>query len=388
MRKKSAKVSLNKALKENARITLEKIVQGDSELFDAYSLDETQKKEWQAEAQAVLDSKSEDKLVSIALNTTPVRKDPNDKISNLFFTMTDDELEYRSMSLLEGVKKGEELVSYISFDWDKAVEHFPVLEKFDAFDREVVLACISEYVAHSKGNYTQPVMTTFEAVYRAMIGDDGNGKNLKHPSERMLEKIKHSIDKARLCSLTIDLSAVCRAYGYNGGKPAKLTGYLLPAKYMEGVIVNGKATTVLKLYELSPLFEAAEIKNGQVLAYDKKLLAVPNVKNTEDTIVIKNLLVRRLLAITGHKELKPKLLIESIFQDAELEDLSRTEKNRLIKQIESMFDYWLELKKIKSYSLLDPKDNFIRGAKWQGSAIVRPTPRNAKVGIRSIVFEY
>lgn len=343
---------------------------------------------------------------SVALTNTPNRKDSNDKVSRVFFTPTDTQVDNKSLlvkvgEMKRGKEKGQPVKVDINWNFD---ENFlklnPQLTKFDAFDKEVILACISEYVTHTNKGEKKHYITTLESIYRAMVGDDGSDNRRKSLYPKTLEKIKQSIDKARFCNLTIDLTDACKKFCYNNGKPIILQGYVLPVVFADGYIVNGQATTVLKFLDISPLFTAAELQNGQILTYDKKMLAIPTVNNTEDVIRLKGYIFRRVLEIIAHK-MTPTLVLNTVFEETGFDDLNRDKKRKLLTHIEKFFDYWLEINKIKSYFFLDKKGQRVKGAEWREIAyenndgemerskeIYRPKLKNANLGIYSITFTY
>ena len=323
----------------------------------------------------------------ILIRNTKGRKDTNDKLSQLFFT-PDVKSEWGGVTLFNGKIKNSKVKNEILWKFDqKFLDANPYILDFNAFDKEVILACISEHKTHVEKD-EESYTTTLESIYRAMVGDNGEGKDEKHPSPAMLEKIKESIRKASFCRIHIDLTESCRKYGYNDGKPLKLESYILPCEFLDGYIVNGKPTTVIKFFKVSALYQSAEVQNGQILSYDKKLLAIPDVKNTDDVIVLKGYLLRRVLEIMAHKQMKNTILLDTVFHDTGFSDLTRDKKRKLLAHIEKFFEYWLSEKKLKSYFFIDRKGNKLKGAKWEKSEICRPTPKKANLGIHGITFTY
>lgn len=310
-----------------------------------------------------------EKIKSITLVNSPIRKDPNDKIFKNLFTMTDEEAISGYMAIIEeqprkNKKDIEKIQSYVKLTWENGIEEYLTSKKFDFFEREVTKTAISEHMTHTNGDTLKPFDTTLEALYRAMVGDDGQGETRKIPSPDTLDKIKQAIYKGAHCWLDIDLSEVCKEYGYNEGKPCTLKGYLLPCSFLEGVVVNGKPTTIIHFAEVSPLYRAAEIKNGQILTYEKRLLNVPTISNTVDNIAVKGYLWQRISEITAHN-LEPSMLISTILEANNLTDINRKAKSKLIKDIEEMLNYWLKEKIFAGYSLQDRKGEILRGKRYK-----------------------
>ena len=381
---------------------IKEIANGNPEFLKKFPADEIEKK--QTDAKKLMESLIKNQ--SISLTNTPERKDSNDKVSKVFFTPTETQVDNMALlvkvgELKKGKEKGQPVKVDINWNFDKKfLELNPQLTKFDAFDKEVILACISEYVTHINQGENKHYITTIESIYRAMIGDDGSDNKRKRPYPKTLEKIKQSIDKARFCNITIDLTEACKKFGYNKGKPMILQNYLLPCAYADGYIVNGQPTTVIKFHDISPLFTAAELQNGQILTYDKKMLAIPTVSNTEDVIRLKGYIFRRVLEIIAHK-MTPTLILKTVFDETGFWDFNRDKKRKLLTHIEKFFDYLLEIHKIKSYFFLDKKGQRVKGAEWREMAyendngemerteeICRPKLKSANLGIYSITFTY
>ena len=159
----------------------------------------------------------------------------------------------------------------------------------------------------------------------------------------------------------------------------------MPCEFLDGYIVNGKPTTVIKFFKVSALYQSAEVQNGQILDYSKKLLAIPNVNNSDDVIVLKGYLLRRVLEIIAHK-MTPTILLDTVFNDTGFANMTPKKREQLLKHIEKFFEYWLSEKRLKSYFFVDRKGNELKGAKWQKGEIYRPTPKKANLGIHAIKF--
>ena len=275
-------------------------------------------------------------------NLKPIkkRKDPNDKINKRFFNMTDKQYEREEMKIKESSKeKKDTILTPINLEYSRYTEQIMATRpRFNAFDREILYACLSEQV---EGN----LATTLDSIYRLITGDNGK----RRPMKPMTELIKQSLDKLLFCDVRIDLTEVCAKYGYNKGQPLILHTAILPGQYMEGAIVNGEKTTAIKFYEKSPLFVAAEVKNEQILSYDKSLLNVP-IRNSPEVIVIKSYVLRRILEIISHKMI-PTITFDDIWDKNQLNDASTRQKQRFREYICKMFDFWVQQKLIDSYQI-------------------------------------
>ena len=258
------------------------------------------------------------------------RTDPNDKICKRLFNMNDDQFNADALFISEKIFKTKqsnavapkEILTPISLEYSKYMEKI-IAEKprFDAFDREVCFACISEQTAGNK-------FTTVNALYRNMTGIDESNR----PSNQMIDLIKSSLSKLFFSEVTIDLTEICRKYGYLK-KPDDvliLHGAIVNGTYLDRKI-NGQRTILIKFYEPSPLFTAAEVKNKQILTYDKQLLSVP-IRNSPEVIVIKSYVLRRILEIIAHN-MQPTITFEDVFEKNLPNDEIKQQKLRLRKYI-------------------------------------------------------
>ena len=340
----------------------------------------------------------------ISLTNTLIRKDPNDKLTKKFFNPLPAQTEEQKMELNLGeIKKGKNkgYMVYQNVNWEFTPEFLamnPQLEEFKPFNRVVVNTLNSEFVTHNKSDKKNPVDITLDALYRAMTGDDGTDKR-KIVTPKMKAEILKSIDKGMGCVVTIDLTEACKEFGYNGGEPVIIKAPVLNCKYIDGVVVNGKPTTIIRMFDTTPFYQSAEVLNGQILTYEKKLLALPKNK-TVDSIVIGDYLLRRLLEIIEHK-MTLTIVLDTVFEETDFSDITPKKREKLLAHIEAYFDYWLELGKIKSYFFVDKKGQQIKGAKWRTierdatdgtthkvSEIYRPKARGTKLGFYAVKFTY
>ena len=268
------------------------------------------------------------------------RKDPNDKINKRFFNMTDKQHERGEMKIKENSREQKNnILTPINLEYSRYIEKFLAERpRFNAFDREILYACISEQV---EGNEA----ITFASIYRLITGDTDR----RRPTKTMYELIYQSLKKLVFCDVKIDLSEVCAKYGYNKGEPCVLESAILPGGFLHSAVVNGEKTSVVEFYKKSPLFLAADIKNQQILSYDKSLLNVP-IRNSPEVIVIKAYILRRILEIIAHN-LTPTITFDDVFEKTELTDLSAMQKKRFRDYICKMFDFWIQQNLISSYQV-------------------------------------
>ena len=274
------------------------------------------------------------------------RTDPNDKICKRLFNMNDDQFNADALFISEKIFKTKqsnavapkEILTPISLEYSEYTQKIMATKpRFNAFDREVCFACISEQTA---GNQ----FTTANTIYRNMTGNKVN------PSEQMIELIKSSLSKLFFSEVTIDLTEISKKYGYckREGDKYVIHGSIIPGTYVDGII-NGQKHIIIKFYEPSPLFLAAEVKNGQILTYNKELLDVP-IRNSPEVISIKSYILRRILEIIAHK-MTPTITFQDVFEKNQFQNADKDQKLRLRNNIYKMFDFWKKLHLISEYKV-------------------------------------
>ena len=274
------------------------------------------------------------------------RTDPNDKICKRLFNMNDDQFNADALFISEKMFKTKqsntvvpkEILTPISLEYSEYTQKIMATKpRFNAFDREVCFACISEQTA---GNQ----FTTVNAIYRNMTGSDG------HPSDKMIDLIKSSLSKLFFSEVTIDLTEISKKYGYckREGDKFILHGSMIPGTYVDGII-NGQKHIVIEFYKPSPLFLAAEVKNKQILTYNKELLDVP-IRNSPEVINIKSYILRRVLEIIAHK-MTATITFKDVFEKNQLIDSTDRQKQRFREYILKMFDFWKKLHLISEYKV-------------------------------------
>ena len=274
------------------------------------------------------------------------RTDPNDKICKRLFNMNDDQFNADALFISEKIFKTKqsnavapkEILTPISLEYSEYTQKIMATKpRFNAFDREVCFACISEQTA---GNQ----FTTANTIYRNMTGSKG------HPSDKMIDLIKSSLSKLFFSEVTIDLTEISKKYGYckREGDKYIIHGSIIPGTYVDGII-NGQKHIIIKFYEPSPLFLAAEVKNKQILTYNKELLDVP-IRNSPEVISVKSYILRRILEIIAHK-MTPTITFQDVFDKNLFQDADKDQKLRLRNSIYKMFDFWKKLHLISEYKV-------------------------------------
>ena len=273
------------------------------------------------------------------------RHDANEKLIKFLFDLTDEQYSAGTLLIKEGVKNHSDVITSLSFDKMNYVLFSQT--RLDPFDREVCLACISEQAV---GN----TVTTIDTIFHCMTGSPS-----KRPTAKMSARIRSSLLKLMGTSIHYDASEVCKKFGYNSKEPMIYSGSLLWLEMLDNIRINNSLTTCIHFVKRSPLFTLAEIKNGQILSYEKSLLDTP-VNNTESFIPIKNYILRRINEIHLHK-LKPIILFDTILKKNNFMHIDRLKKHRIKDYIVACFLHWQKHNIISSFQVVPKSKNRIYG---------------------------
>ena len=213
-------------------------------------------------------------------------------------------------------------------------------DPLDEFDYAVLSACISEWKDDNRD-------TTFAIILRGLTGETREGCDSRvYPNQR--ESIVNSVNKLMSTLITVDLTDVNEAFGYEGEK--KLTAPILPAKYVTTIVNGQPVEDVIHFTDESPILKIAEARN-QILRYDTSLLDVPNQNNTPRVITLKNYVMRRVHEIKAHK-MTPTLTFADIFKKCGITDNAREAKVDARETVKAVFDHLQAKGVIKSFTLV------------------------------------
>lgn len=110
---------------------------------------------------------------------------------------------------------------------------------------------------------------------QGVIGGTSNGAVNKNQRTAIL----NSIEKLMSTIITVDLTDVNKALGYNDGKEETITDTILPCHYKTEKI-NGQLVDDTIIFDRqSVLYRISDARN-QIIRYDVELLDVPNLNNT------------------------------------------------------------------------------------------------------------
>ena len=211
-------------------------------------------------------------------------------------------------------KKGTNIKTVVTIKFDKEYRASKVT---DAFDNAVLFVCISELRA---GNNT----ITIDRIYRGLTGGKPHDNTRMTPAleKAIFESVKHLMKTL----IEIDASETVKHMKYPE-MPKKLVSSLLPAEYEERLI-NGQVVSAIHFFKPSPLYIFACSKNHQLLIYNTKLLAVPNLRHTPRVIGIKFYLIERVVEIVEDRTKHPTITFKDLFEKCGLAEASRFTKRK------------------------------------------------------------
>ncbi len=289
-------------------------------------------------------------MMNVQIFPSRKRVEPNDKLTEKVFSllaetyydMVTNGSRYNLVEVVNHKKYGEILTPF----WLELINGYTDKTPLDQFDRAVLAACISEW---AKGNKH----TTPSVIYRHMTGKIGSDAE---PKAALRVAILKSIDRLMCTQIKIDMTDVCEKLGYNEGKPLKITSAILPCAYIEGLIINGQSTTVIKLLMESPLLIITNAKK-QILEYNETLLNVPKQRNSVDVIGVKNYVMQRVQEIIQH-QMTPTIKFDDVFRKCRLMDLHNEQKRRVRKVIIELLEYLKSEEEIISFKLQKEGNKF------------------------------
>lgn len=259
---------------------------------------------------------------------------PNDKLTQKLFQRPAD--KYAKMILSGTPAKVEEIftdkkkkVVVTTQYWVELVDGFTVLTPLDGFDRATLDVCLS---AQDKGFDG----ITVNEIARLMAGGKSVDTKL-YPSRK--EKILRSLEKLMGTRIRIDFSELAKFYP-KLPKSGRLTSIILPCDIGEGLTVNGQqGVDVVFFRGESPLLTLARAKNQQLLSYPVALLDVPKQNNTELVTKIKFYVTRWVHAVKTHEELKPTIVLETLYKNCGLGDANNDKKRKARKIARDVFEH-------------------------------------------------
>ena len=186
----------------------------------------------------------------------------------------------------------------------------------------------------------------------------------------MRKTVSDSVERLSCTRLTIDMSEVNSKNHYSDKEKVIFKNYLLPCKSVEFEINGQIFEGAYQFLDTSPLLEVAELKK-QITKQPLELLNVPKLHNSELIIKLKFFLLERITAIIGsHKNHKPHIVgrkkdgkpiykrakklqkiitFEDIFDQCELSDATKRQKQQTRETIKKVLEHFKDKKFISEW---------------------------------------
>lgn len=277
----------------------------------------------------------------------------NDKLVKTLFAGKRNFISGKTYGIIEkkrhkfGKGKNKTIAQLISNYSVGTAEGYDTTEPLNEFTRDVLSACIAEYLAGNE-------YTTVNIIFRHLIGKVGEVGIVPRANQ------KSAIVDAviRLMATIVDFrdfnnSLAEMHYTDNKGNSLNLGAAPLLSAVIVDAKINGQPLEdVIFFNAISPLFEIADAKN-QIVRYPAFLLDVPNQNNTPRIIALKKYVMRRICEIKLHpKQLAPTITFHDVFQKCGLSDADRFKKEDARNAVIKFLDHLQAQDFIKSCEII------------------------------------
>lgn len=224
-------------------------------------------------------------------------------------------------------KSKKQIDTLISLDYSN-LQSVSISRQLSLYDREVHDAIIT--LAVEGGNeYITPRM-----IHQVMRNTQ------EKPSTKQITDINNSITLLMHTRIVIDATAEAAAYGFNN---FKYDGMLVPAERVTAKI-NGNTVTCIHLFRTPPLYDYPDRKS-QIARINMNLLSNPQISLTDETLILRGYLLRRITAIKSSKNMSNIIVYDTVYQDLNIimpksDGAKRKKKADLRKKIKILLDDW------------------------------------------------
>lgn len=297
--------------------------------------------------------------LNVQIYPAKFRIDTNDKFTETIFHLTPEQFatmqngKWRGFKEKKNHKVGKNKFIDIVSPYRLFTNGFVNNEPLDEYDRAVLSVFNANWYLGNR--FLTPAI-----IYRGVTGKVNDKSGDSKPSINQLARIMKSVNKLMTTIVSSDISEVCENLNYNDGTPLKFSANLIYAKYITATI-NGQETTIIELMEEPILFKIARLKGkkgrGQLLTYDAAFLDVPNQKNTEMNVALKNYSMQRIQEIILH-QMTPTLTFNDIFDKCRITQKSKKNKFDARQTIITFLEHLREVGVIDSFELIKHGNSF------------------------------
>ena len=223
-------------------------------------------------------------------------------------------------------------------------------QPFTEYDRSVADAVTSLYLY---GDHDHVI--TAAGVYRAMV----HATEGETPSPQQIGAVTKSLDKMRFVRVQIDCSEELksRRLSLDGARitGGKVDTYLLALEKLD-VKAGGRTVSAYKILQTPVLYDYAHMTK-QVLTLPAALLEIRDsdgarIPNTEQRIVIRDYLLRRIAVMKGRtgKKQSHNIVYDTLFAEIGEADPNKKKRQHIREYVEACLDSWTRAKFIRGYN--------------------------------------
>lgn len=281
-----------------------------------------------------LDKKEKKTLIQQVYRKPPFLTIPNTKLSNYLFNNTYDLTEPTDLTV-NRAKKKEIVVNTQVFVSLLDADGAQLPQNITAYDRAVHDGVCS-ILAHNKD-----MTATNRQIYEAIAGKSAT-------TTQALSAITRSLNKLRNTTLYLNYSQQAQAKGISLDKMI-FDGNLLNFIGLE-ITSNGQTIHGYKFLSMPILYEYA-LNMGQIITIDKALLDIPNISNTDESIVLRHYMLRRIETMKNtHNNIHShNILFSSMFDYCGIKIEWKTQGTRKRKLVYDILQAWINVKYIKGF---------------------------------------
>lgn len=255
-------------------------------------------------------------------------------ISKLSKELTNDFLDTGDVPLIVSSPNKPEILTIASLNYEDESIKITGRQEFTAYDRNIHDAVCTLYAIGNRR--IDPAQ-----VYRHLNNLDPTYRINKEE----LTKIDKSMDKSRFMRLRVNYTEQAKAKGLDVDS-AIIDSNLLSAD----VAIVKKGGHEVKTYiikSIPPLYKHnADI--NQMIAFDRRLLGLNGIDNTEENINIKTYLLNRIGRMKGNEKSTNKIKYETMFKDLKMNP-NADRKKKIRAKIEIMLQNWKNEKYITGF---------------------------------------
>lgn len=251
---------------------------------------------------------------------------PNDKTANSLQKLS---VNGETTGIIEIKRKNKEVFSYVTLDFDNAVQLTDLKKKnihFSEFDQQIHEAVVSLMLAGNE--YISDYM-----IYKTLTQSGGHTTPPK-----WAQSIKESMHKFSSVYITVNFDEITKYYpalkNIDAGtetvdKSGTVRTKLLMFSEIQRKTKNGSKVFVYKILDEPILYTIANAKK-QVGSIPIKALENEKLKNTPENTVLKNFLLKRIDQIK-HEKLSNNILFDMIYKKTgkQTKDEQRTVRNNV-----------------------------------------------------------